>query len=93
MPIHVDLQLDSYKMGFASIDSAPRPRAKPFTAGQRATITLGTHDTARAYQALTAVGVPGLAAPSAWLDRLLIAWVQDPDEHPIQLMQRPDDHT
>ncbi|MGZ4165361.1 MAG: VOC family protein [Solirubrobacteraceae bacterium] len=41
-PIHVDLSLDGYTIGFASM---------------------------------------------AWLDRLLIAWVQDPDGHPIQLVQ------
>jgi glyoxylase I family protein len=93
-PIHVDLQLDGYKIGFASIDSARQDHGlNPITSGQRATITLWTQDTARAYRTLTAVGVPGLAAPSVWLDRLLIAWVQDPDGHPIQLVQRLDDHT
>jgi len=93
-PIHVDLQLDGYKIGFASIDSARQDHGlNPVTSGQRATVTLWTQDTARAYQALTALGVPGLAAPSVWLGRLLIAWVQDPDEHPVQLVQRIDDHT
>src|ERR1700753_1038898 len=93
-PIHVDLQLDGYKIGFASGDSARRDHGlDPATMGQRATVTLWTQDTARAYQALTARGVPGLAAPSVWLDRLLIAWVQDPDGHPVQLVQRLDGHT
>ena len=92
-PIHVDLQLDGYKIGFASIDSARQDHGlDPATSGQRATITLWTHDTAKAYQTLTAAGVPGLAAPSTWLDRLLIAWVQDPDGHPIQLVQRLEEH-
>jgi catechol 2,3-dioxygenase-like lactoylglutathione lyase family enzyme len=88
-PIHVDLQLDGYKIGFASIDSARHDHGlDPVTSGQRATLTLWTQDTAKAYLALTSAGVPGLAAPSIWLDRLLIAWVQDPDGHPIQLVQR-----
>lgn len=87
-PIHVDLQLDGYKIGFASIDSSREDHGlDPITSGQRATVTLWTEDTATAYRALTAAGVPGLAAPSVWLDRLLIAWVQDPDGHPIQLVQ------
>jgi uncharacterized glyoxalase superfamily protein PhnB len=93
-PIHVDLQLDGYKIGFASIDSARQDHGlNPVASGQRATITLWTQDTARAYRALTAVGVRGRAAPSVWLDRLLIAWVQDPDGHPVQLVQRLDGHT
>ena len=77
-PIHVDLSLDGYKIGFASFASAR----------QRATITLWTDDTAHAYRTLTAAGIPGLAEPHTFLGRLLIAWVQDPDGHPIQLVQR-----
>jgi glyoxylase I family protein len=90
-PIHVDLQLDGYKIGFASIESARNDHGlDQVTSGQRATITLWTQDTARAYRTLTTAGIPGLAAPSIWLGRLLIAWVQDPDGHPIQLVQRLD---
>ena len=88
-PIHVDLQLDGYKIGFASMASSRDHHGlDPVLAGQRATVTLWTEDTASAYEMLTAAGVPGLAAPSPWLGRLLIAWVQDPDGHPIQLVQR-----
>jgi len=88
-PIHVDLQLDGYKIGFASVGSSRDEHGlHPARSGQRATITLWTDDTARAYRMLTAAGVPGLKAPSAWLGRLLVAWVQDPDGHPVQLVQR-----
>lgn len=88
-PIHVDLQLDGYKIGFASVASSRDHHGlDPVPDGQRATVTLWTEDTASAYEMLTAAGVPGLAAPSPWLGRLLIAWVQDPDGHPIQLVQR-----
>lgn len=44
--IHVDLQLDGYTIGFASIDSARQDHGlDPATSGQRATITLWTQDT------------------------------------------------
>lgn len=87
-PIHVDLQLDGYKIGFASVASSRRDHGlDPATAGQRATVTLWTDDTAATYRSLTAAGVPGLAVPREWLGRLLIAWVADPDGHPIQLVQ------
>lgn len=90
-PIHVDLALDDYRIGFASIESSRVHHGlQPVEQGQRATITLWTSDTAKAYEQLTAEGVPGLARPQIWLDRLLIAWVTDPDNHPVQLVQELD---
>jgi glyoxylase I family protein len=86
-PIHVDLELDGYKIGFASIASSRQDHGlDPVTGGQRGTVTLWTDDTAAAFRALTDTGVRGLAAPQVWLEHLLIAWVQDPDGHPIQLV-------
>jgi catechol 2,3-dioxygenase-like lactoylglutathione lyase family enzyme len=88
-PIHVDLVLGEYKIGFASIASSREHHGlRPVDEGQRATVTLWTQDTIAAYRSLTAAGVPGLAEPHVWLDRLLIAWIEDPDGHPIQLVQR-----
>lgn len=87
-PIHADLELDGYKIGVASIASSRDDHGlKPVTAGQRATVTLWTGDITAAFRALTEAGVPGLAEPQRWLDHLLIAWVEDPDGHPIQLVQ------
>jgi len=87
--IHVDLELDGYRIGFASIVSSREDHGlDPVENGQRGTVTLWTDDTVTAYDRLTARGVPGLKPPHSWLDRLLIAWVQDPDGHPIQLVQR-----
>lgn len=87
-PIHVDLVLDGYRIGFASIASAREHHGlRPVEQGQRATITLWTSDAPHAYKQLTGEGVRGLAGPQVWLDRLLIAWIEDPDGHPIQLVQ------
>jgi catechol 2,3-dioxygenase-like lactoylglutathione lyase family enzyme len=89
--IHVDLVLDGYKIGFASIGSSREDHGlDPATQGQRATVTLWTDDVAAVYRSLRAAGVHGLAEPMVWLDRLLIAWVADPDGHPIQLVQELD---
>lgn len=88
-PIHVDLEIDGYKIGFASIESSRQEHGlDPAMPGQRGTVTLWTADTLAAYQALVHDGVAGLSPPSAWPGRLLIAWVQDPDGHPIQIVQR-----
>ena len=50
-------------------------------------VVLWTDDVPASYAALTEAGVPGLAVPHEWLGRLLIAWVADPDGHPVQLVQ------
>jgi glyoxylase I family protein len=87
-PIHVDLILDGYKIGFASIDSARNDHGlSPSVEGHRATIALWTDDTAGTYAELVANGVTGVEAPHVWLDRLLIAWIADPDGNPIQIVQ------
>jgi hypothetical protein len=88
-PIHVDVELDGYRLGFASIESSRHDHGlRPAVDGQRATITLWTTDVAAAYSALLSDGVKGLSAPSIWLDRLLIAWVEDPDGNAVQLAQQ-----
>jgi hypothetical protein len=47
-------------------------------------------DTESTYRSLVAAGVAALAESQVWLDRLLIAWILDPDDHPIQLVQALD---
>ncbi len=87
-PIHVDLELDGYKIGIASGASTRDDHGlSPITRGQRAAVILWTDDTAAAYDKLTADGAQGLAGPYEWLGRLLIAWVADPDGNPVQLVQ------
>jgi glyoxylase I family protein len=87
-PIHVDLVLDGYRMGIASVASTRDDHGlDPVPEGQRAAVILWTDDTATAYAELTARGAPALVAPHVWLDRLLIAWTADPDGYPIQIVQ------
>ncbi|WUR58907.1 VOC family protein [Micromonospora chokoriensis] len=88
-PIHVDLVLDGYKIGIASVASTRDDHGlDPVPQGQRAAVILWTDDTTAAYAELTANGAPALVAPHRWLDRLLIAWVADPDGNPIQIVQQ-----
>jgi glyoxylase I family protein len=87
-PIHVDLTLDGYKVGIASVASTRDDHGlDPIPQGQRAAVILWTDDTAAAFAALTASGAPALAPPHEWLGRLLIAWTADPDGNPIQIVQ------
>ncbi|MFI6266112.1 VOC family protein [Micromonospora sp. NPDC051006] len=88
-PIHVDLVLDGYKIGVASVESTRDDHGlDPVPTGQRAAVILWTDDTATAYTELIAMGAPALASPHEWLGRLLIAWTADPDGNPIQIVQR-----
>ena len=70
-PIHVDLVLDGYKLGIASVESTRDDHGlDPAPHGQRAAVILWTDDTAAAFAELTASGAPALAAPHEWLGRL-----------------------
>jgi catechol 2,3-dioxygenase-like lactoylglutathione lyase family enzyme len=87
-PIHVDLVLDGYKIGIASVASTRDDHGlNPIPEGQRAAVILWTDDTAAAFAELTASGAPALASPHEWLGRLLIAWTADPDGNAIQIVQ------
>jgi catechol 2,3-dioxygenase-like lactoylglutathione lyase family enzyme len=87
-PIHVDLELDGYKLGVASVDSVRDDQGlDPVAHGQRAAVILWTDDVEAAFKELTAKGAPALAPPDEWLGRLRIAWIADPDGHPVQLVQ------
>jgi catechol 2,3-dioxygenase-like lactoylglutathione lyase family enzyme len=87
-PIHIDLELDGYKIGIASVVSTRDDHGlDPVAEGQRAAVILWTDDTPAAYAAVTGAGAPALAGPHEWLGRLLIAWTADPDGHPVQIVQ------
>lgn len=87
-PIHIDLVLDGYRIGLASEASTRDDHGlDPVLTGQRAAVILWTEDTAAAYSRLQELGATPVMAPEPWLDRLLIAWVEDPDGHLIQVVQ------
>lgn len=87
-PIHVDLALDAYRIGIASVASTREDHGlDPVASGQRAAVVLWTDDAGSAYAEMVAAGVPSLAEPQEWLGRLLIAWLADPDGNPVQIVQ------
>ena len=87
-PIHVDLVLDGYRIGIASAASTREDHGiDALDEGKRAAVILWTDDVRAALAEIAGLGAPVLAQPSEWLGRLLIAWVADPDGHPLQLVQ------
>ncbi|MHB8958083.1 MAG: VOC family protein [Candidatus Limnocylindrales bacterium] len=89
-PIKIEMALGGFGLGLA----LPGPAAQshgitPVTAGHRACITLWTDDVEAAYRDALAAGARDHAAPHPFLDgRLRVAFVEDFDGHPVQLVQR-----
>lgn len=88
-PIHVDLELDGYRLGFATAKSTREDHwLEPVSSGQRAAVVLWTDDAAAGFERLVELGATPVHEPQPWLDDLLIAWVTDPDGHLVQVVQR-----
>lgn len=95
-PAHVDLELDGYRIGLATVRSAREDHwLEPVAAGQRAVVVLWTDDVDAGWARLVELGAKPVHEPQPWLDRLRIGWLADPDGHLIQVVQevpgsRPD---
>jgi catechol 2,3-dioxygenase-like lactoylglutathione lyase family enzyme len=87
-PVHVEVVLDGFTIGIASVEAAIADHGlSPNLGGRTVEILLWTDDTDRDYARLIAEGAPSLSAPHDWLSDLRLAWVADPDGNPIQLAQ------
>lgn len=91
-PIHVELALDGFTVGIAALSSVVADHGVSLDAsagGRRMEIAVWNDDTDAAFAALVAAGALPLSEPHDWLDGALrVAWVADPDENPVQLVQR-----
>lgn len=88
-PAHVELQLDGFTLGIATVEAAKGHGLRLNGEGRWIEIVLWTEDTDAAVNALTTKGAPLLSAAHDFLDgRLRSAWIADPDGNPIQLVQR-----
>ncbi len=87
-PDHVELVLDGFTIGIASVEAAIADHGlNPNLGGRPVEIVLWTDDTDGDYARLIADGAPSLSTPHDWLSDLRLAWVADPDGNPIQLAQ------
>ena len=88
-PVHVELVLDGFTIGIASVDAAAADHGlRPELGGRPVEIVLWTDDTDGSFERLTAGGAPALSPPHDFLSDLRLAWVADPDGNPIQLVQK-----
>jgi catechol 2,3-dioxygenase-like lactoylglutathione lyase family enzyme len=91
-PIHVELELDGFKLGIASAASAAADHGLDLDLdppGRGMEITLWTEDVDAAFADLVDAGARALSAPHDWFGGTLrVAWVADPDDNPVELVER-----
>ena len=89
-PVHVELTLDGFTLGIATVEAARSDhRLKVGGDGRWIEIVLWTDDVDMAVQSFFRKGAAILAPAHDFLEgRLRAAWVADPDGNPIQLVQR-----
>lgn len=88
-PEHVELRLDGFVLGLATIEAAQRAHGIPAGAGPaRAELVLWCEDVDRAYADLLAAGASPLSVPHDFVEVLRAAWIADPDGHPVQIVAR-----
>ena len=88
-PVHVELELDGFTLGVADVESARRDHGLDVTAdGRGAEVCVWVEDTDAAYDHLLAHGATTMSVPHDWLGTLRVAWVADPDGHPVELVQK-----
>jgi catechol 2,3-dioxygenase-like lactoylglutathione lyase family enzyme len=87
-PVKVELVLDGATLALPG-PAAASHGIDPVTRGHRACVTLWTDDVGAARQVALDAGAHDNQAPHPFLDgRLRIAMVEDPDGHPVQLVER-----
>ena len=91
-PIHVELELDGFKLGIASAASAAADHGLELDLdqpGRGVEIALWTDDVEAAFADLVDAGARALSAPHDWLGGTIrVAWVADPDDNPVELVER-----
>lgn len=89
-PVKIEMALGGFLLGLA----LPQPAAEshglePIVTGHRACMTIWTDDVAGAYAMALEAGAHDNSGPHPYLNgQLRLAFVEDPDGHPVQLVQR-----
>jgi uncharacterized glyoxalase superfamily protein PhnB len=87
-PIHVELSLDSFILGIASIKAAREMHTIPIPDGNgfpRTEIVVWTDDVDKAFDLLIKSGAKELSKPHDFLTDLRAAWIYDPEGNPVQI--------
>ena len=86
---HVEVRLDHFTLAISSVQAAiDHHGLHPDLGGRPIEIVLWSDDTDGDFARLTAGGAPVVSPPRDFLDTFRVAWVEDPDGNPVQLVQR-----
>jgi catechol 2,3-dioxygenase-like lactoylglutathione lyase family enzyme len=89
-PIHVEVSLNGFKVGIATVEAASRDHGlQPGFGARSMEIVLWCDDVDLATRTLMGMGAPLVSPAHDFLNgKLRAAWVADLDGNPIQLVQR-----
>lgn len=90
-PVHIELRLGEFTLGFASIDAAMDMHGLPLAeepGRPRGEVALWTDDVDAVHARLTAAGVPCISEPHNFIGTLRAAWFTDPEGNHIQIVAR-----
>lgn len=88
-PIHIELSLDSFILGIASIQAAREMHDIPAgNGGPCAEIAIWTDDVDKAFTLLIQNGAQEISKPHDFLTDLRAAWVYDPGGNPVQIVAK-----
>jgi catechol 2,3-dioxygenase-like lactoylglutathione lyase family enzyme len=88
-PVHVELGLDGFTLGLATIASLRDVHGVTAGTGPpRAEVVVWTDDVDAAFSFLSARGVRVLSPPHDFLASLRATWIADPEGNPVQIVMR-----
>ncbi|WP_062310487.1 VOC family protein [Demequina rhizosphaerae] len=88
-PIKVEMALGGFMLGLAHPEPAAQSHGlEPVTEGDRVCLTLWTDDVESAFDRAVEAGGRARREPHRFRDVLQVAFVNDLDGHPIQLVER-----
>jgi catechol 2,3-dioxygenase-like lactoylglutathione lyase family enzyme len=88
-PVHVELRLDGFILGLATIESLRDVHGMTTGMGSpRAEAVVWTDDVDAVFAALSARGVRVLSPPHDFLASLRATWIADPEGNPVQIVMR-----
>lgn len=89
-PEHVELALDGFTLGIATLEAAARDHGlAPEGPGRWIEVIVWTDDVDGAAAWLAARGVPLVSQPYDFLGgRLRVVWTEDPEGNPVQLVEK-----
>jgi lactoylglutathione lyase len=88
-PVHVELRLDGFTLGLATIESLRDVHGVTVAAGPpRAEVVVWADDVDAAFASLRAKSVTVLSPPHDFLASLRATWIADPEGNPVQIVMR-----